>query len=548
MPNSTYITANTGGTVVWQEGEAFGGFNLLGGTINLQQGSATSSGTTAQSFASGTLTGTGTGSFTVAGAAAINKTTSGTVTVTGNASIATTTGGLNIQEGTLAMVNAGNLGTSNIALGNTAGTTAGTFEYQGATAARAGTFAVNAGGGTIAVTNSVSTLTLSGAITGAGNLAKTGNGSLHLTGALGTTGTTSVAAGTLRVNPVTASGAFAASGTGALAINAGSGAASFTTTALSLNGSASSLRFELNTASLPTAPLVIVSNVDGLTPGGGAISVQNLQAFAAGTYTLMDYSGAGISSRFTLSALPGRTAGSLVYNTANTLIDLNITGSDSIKWSGAVNGNWDVGTAVNVGGTQNWRLNSSNAATNFIQSDSVTFDDTATGNTTVNIAGAVQPASVIVTGANDYTFQGSGFIDGSTGLVKSGAGKLTIATANAFSGATTLSGGTIQIGAGGTVGSLGTSTVTLAAGTLTFNRSDATTLSNSILLTGNASLENAGAGTVTLASTLAVGTNTKALRQPAAEPSRSTPAAAPSGSRPPRRRSRSPEPSAAPDC
>src|SRR4029453_18190515 len=50
LPNSTYITVNTGGMVSWQEGEVFGGFHLQGGTITLQNGSATCSGTTAQNW------------------------------------------------------------------------------------------------------------------------------------------------------------------------------------------------------------------------------------------------------------------------------------------------------------------------------------------------------------------------------------------------------------------------------------------------------------------------------------------------------------------
>lgn len=194
LPNSTYVTVNSGGTVNWQEGETFGGFHLQGGTINLQQGSSTNSGTTAQTWTSGTLTG---GAFAVGGATAINKTTSGTVVITGGASVTTTTGGFNIQDGTVSHAAVVNLGTSNITLGSTDGSTAGTFEYQGATASRAGTFAANAGGGTVAVTNPAAALTLSGNFSGAGALAKTGAGTLHLTGTLGQTGTTTAAAGTL---------------------------------------------------------------------------------------------------------------------------------------------------------------------------------------------------------------------------------------------------------------------------------------------------------------------------------------------------------------
>ena len=145
------------------------------------------------------------------------------------------------------------------------------------------------------------------------------------------------------------------------------------------------------------------------------------------------------------SPLPARTVGSLVYNTANTSINLNVTAVDSIVWRGDLSATWDVGTAIGTGGTNNWRLSSNPAtATNFVQGDAVRFDDTGTA-TTVTIPASVQPSGVTVTGAANYTFQGAGGIDGSTRLTKSGTGTLTLLSANGYTGPTVIAAGSVVV-------------------------------------------------------------------------------------------------------
>lgn len=502
LPNATYITVNSGGTVNWQEGEQFGGVHLTGGTINLQQGGMTSVGTTVQNWTNGTLTG---GAFSIGGSTAINKTTAGTVTISGSASI-TSTGALNIQDGAIAMVNAANLGIANVSLGNTGGTTAGTFEYQGLTASRVGTFTVNTGGGTIAVTDAGTTLTLSGAFSGNGSLTKSGAGTLYLTGTQNNSGTTTVAAGTLRLDPVSVAGGISVSNGAVLAVNSGAGSSTLSLPTLALGDNTSTLRFDLNTTSLPSSSLLTVSGFNGLTTNGATLALTNQQAFANGTYTLISYSGSPISSGFSLF-LPGRTAGSLDYSTFGQVNAL-ITGTDTIKWGGQVNGAWDVGSAANVGGTNNWRLLSNNASTNFIQTDTVTFDDSASGNFNVTIGSTVLPFAVTVNNSvNDYTFQGAGGIGGTAMLTKNGTGRLTVATANTYTGGTTVNAGTLQLGDGGTTGDLGTGGVSLTGGALVFNRSAAHTFANAITVSGATSLTNVGSGAVTVNSAITLGAN-----------------------------------------
>ncbi|WP_043879055.1 S8 family serine peptidase [Azorhizobium caulinodans] len=93
-----------------------------------------------------------------------------------------------------------------------------------------------------------------------------------------------------------------------------------------------------------------------------------------------------------------------------------------------------------------------------------------------------------------YSSTFSNDISGTGGLIKAGAGTLTLIGTNTYSGGTTIAGGTLQIGNGGTTGSI-TGNV-LDNGTLAFNRSDALTYGGVVSGAGN--LVKAGAGTLTL--------------------------------------------------
>ncbi len=68
-------------------------------------------------------------------------------------------------------------------------------------------------------------------------------------------------------------------------------------------------------------------------------------------------------------------------------------------------------------------------------------------NTTVTVSGAVSPSSLTVTGANPYTFTGSGSIYGGTSLVVQGPAALTIANSggNNYTGGTFVQGGSVVL-------------------------------------------------------------------------------------------------------
>lgn len=128
----------------------------------------------------------------------------------------------------------------------------------------------------------------------------------------------------------------------------------------------------------------------------------------------------------------------------------------SITWTGAVDPAWDIGT------TANWT-----GGATFQNGDLVTFDDTATGATTVAITGSgVMPGSVTVNNTSRTYSLGGGAIDGTGGLTKTGSGLLILSGANTYSGLTTVSGGTLKLGNASALGTTAGKTVIQSGATL----------------------------------------------------------------------------------
>ena len=117
------------------------------------------------------------------------------------------------------------------------------------------------------------------------------------------------------------------------------------------------------------------------------------------------------------------------------------------------------------------------------------FDDTAFNMLAgyegdVRLEGVYTPSSVQVNNSagNDYTFMGSGAIDGTTTtLTKDGEGTLTITNANTYSGGTIIMQGTLEVAHAGALGSGG---VTLDGGTLRLNYSGQTASFGTVTLQG----------------------------------------------------------------
>lgn len=95
----------------------------------------------------------------------------------------------------------------------------------------------------------------------------------------------------------------------------------------------------------------------------------------------------------------------------------------------------------------------------FHTGDKVTFDDSGSTNPAVQLAGSLQPASVTFNATKNYTFSGSGSLNGAMALNKTGSGTLTLNNTNNFTGPTTVTNGALLVN-----GSLSQSAVTVLNG------------------------------------------------------------------------------------
>jgi fibronectin-binding autotransporter adhesin len=316
------------------------------------------------------------------------------------------------------------------------------------------------------------TFTPTGGINGSGTIVQMGPGTVTLTGPNSSfNGTVTVAAGTLRLQ----SGSV---GTGAsIAVNDGATLSMFglspTSTSLTVatltlgTSMGSTLGIELAGAG-PTAPAIATTTLTLHGTTTVNLSNTNVLAWSAGEIPLISYVGTQISSGFVIGTLPNqRTQASIDYS-ATGLVQLNVTSTGVSYWSGAHSTAWDLGSGINMGGTQNWTNGSS--PTNFFTGDSVVLDDkalttSASSPGSVTLAGPVSPSAVTFNNLMlNYSLTGNGGITGPTSVNIGGGGVVSIATASTYSGGTVLSNGQLNINANGTATSSPIGTGTLAIG------------------------------------------------------------------------------------
>ncbi len=212
---------------------------------------------------------------------------------------------------------------------------------------------------------------------------------------------------------------------------------------LQLNGG--KLKFDFGSTPNSTGSRSKVANLNVPTPVTLTFAGSNL---SPGTIELIKYTTFDQGAQFANLnfVMPIRINATLVNNTANSSVDLNIISVSNNTWSGTVNSNWDIDT------TFNWKLVPGNTPAKYLQpevpGEPVTFDDTATGTKTVNLTTVLSPIAIKVDTADTYTFNGTGAISGSTGLAKRGSGSLVIQNSgnNNFTGGLTIEAGKIQIG------------------------------------------------------------------------------------------------------
>jgi len=274
---------------------------------------------------------------------------------------------------------------------------------------------------------------------GGGTLTKVGSGALTLSGANSYAGTTAVNAGTLATTTASAGGgSFTVANGATLDVQVVGGLNSqISMPSLSFSASATTLGIDVNNFGNPSsAPINVTS---ALTVNGTVtinVSDENPQI---GQFPLISY-GSKTGSSYVLGTLPVGVQASLVDDTAHNSIDLNITSINLPRWNGNVNGNWDINL------TQNWINSGTGLPTTYQQGNAVTFDDNATGTTSVNLGAAVTPGSVTLNNNNlVYTLSGTGSINGAVGVLMEGTGLVTIDTTNGYTGPTVIDAGTLAV-------------------------------------------------------------------------------------------------------
>jgi autotransporter-associated beta strand protein len=354
-------------------------------------------------------------------------------------------------------------------------------------------------------------VTVTGILSGAGGLRKTGAGTLLIKSANSFSGNTTVDGGVVSMvgsvtSPVIVNSGGIASGSGDgvsgglfadLTVNAGGGVApgTFATagsigtlraTTLSLSGDA---RFDLNPTSTTVGSdvndLVAVSGALTFNAGSTITPVFSSLPTAGNTYTLFTS-----GSRTGVPALSSQAASRLTFSLDTTTqpnnVLLSVTGSGaslSLTWKGGgATNNWDVNT------TANWNNNTEK----FFQLDRATFDDTGSNAAPVNLVGLLQAGAITVTGAKDYTFDGPGVLSGPSGLTKSGTGVLSIVGGNHdFAGPVTINGGTVVVTAlrrAGQPSSLGSGNALTLESTILRYTGPTTSTDRTITLNGTGAL------------------------------------------------------------
>ena len=269
-----------------------------------------------------------------------------------------------------------------------------------------------------------------------GGIAKQGGGTLTMTGFSTYTGPTIVNSGTLAEPlPQNSSSLVVSAGGSFYGVTTNSAwsmaSAALTNAYLGFNYGSWLLNSYNNTVLNVTN--LVISGVITCNITGTGFPITNL--------TLLSYaSGAHPGSSFALGNLPAGAAGNLVDDGSNVVLKITAPSIQSLVWSGG-DGIWQT----------NGGLDWNSGANRYLEyptglNDVPTFDDTSSGN--VTIQGAVKPGSPITVNdtASYYNFVGTGKISGSTGINKLGTSTLNIYTTNDFTGVVNISGGSGTVG------------------------------------------------------------------------------------------------------
>lgn len=367
--------------------------------------------------AAGNYTFGGAGSIT--GIGALIKTNTGTLTIN---TVNAYTGPTLISNGVVEVAVLAN-GSQNSSLGASDNSAAnlvvdgGTLSYLGATATTDRAATLGANGGTLGVASGGTALTVSGALTGAGPLTKSGAGTLTLGVANNYAGGTIINSGTLQVNNN------AAAGPGGLTNNAAT---------LRIQGALvldNLVDFEGNCGLEFNGVGGNNTALRGNWVGGGTVNVYFLSANTAQTFTI---GGTGHMWDFTGTVDFGTNTGFLRINNENSTVNF-----------GSSNATFNVGTG-------NGALNQRNGGTTTHLGALLGGPNTklagrgnsgASGLTTYSIGG--KNLSTVFDGS--ITNGGTGTTASGTAITKVGTGTLTLTGISSHTGDTIVQEGTLQV-------------------------------------------------------------------------------------------------------
>ncbi len=391
-------------------------------------------------------------------------------------------------------LNGGQLNVDSSAL-NLASITANGGSLGAAVAGATVSNGITLGSGGLVVNNAANSLTLSGVLTGSGDLTKVGTGNLILSGANNFIGTTTMAAGTLTLgnalalggssNTLNVTGASTLSSTLGMTVANGVllNGANLTVnsdSALNLSGAINGTGSLTKTGSANLTLSGANNFGGGLNINAGRLILANAGAAGAGTIT------AGIGGTAALDTSTAQTLTNLVQLNGN----LTLTGSNDLALNGKISGTGGLiksgSNALILSGANDFTGNSTLGGGILVLTNNTALGDgqlTLTANSSLladglTVGNAINVSSRTLTLSNLAATTLSGVLSGSGAIIKNGAGELTLSGANTFGGVLSLASGKLIVGSNTALGN-GALTV---SGQSALGSTTAITLNNDVAL------------------------------------------------------------------